>query len=415
MADDLLVRRGDGRAHPVGGVHVGAELVGVSVFAVLGLRGDVLPHIPALALAVFNAGKVGRVGLVAVAGGVGAAAVRDEHEIVLDEIERLLLAVLHIDDGLGDFLIAMLFDDDVLHVHAVLDAHAVGFEILHKREDHALVLVVLREAQRAEVGQAVDVVDVAAEIALHFERARPALERKHRLPIEPEVRVPEGVGQHIGDLLVLKILFGGHEQLGERHRRRLVQLKLLVGVRVLATVHGRAAKGIVRVVLVEPIIFVEDRHARRLDGRHIAEGVPHDLKMVVHLAPAAHEKALRDIAASVAAAARKLQLFQKADALALHLSVADKIESRRQSGKSRPDDIGGFFVHILRFFGVGKRFIGSGRVIHNENLLFFVSVFIISTPPRFTMGRESPVMSFSSRGGECPKFRQTRQNDGSGS
>ena len=84
-----------------------------------------------------------------------------------------------------------------------LDAHAAGFKILHEREDHALVLVVLREAQRAEVRQTVDVVDVAAEIALHLQRARPALEGEHRLPVQPEVRAPEALGQHLGDLLVL--------------------------------------------------------------------------------------------------------------------------------------------------------------------------------------------------------------------
>ena len=369
VPDDLLVRRGDGRAHPVGGVHVGAELVRVAVFAVLGLRSDVLPHIPALALAVLDAGKVGRVGLVAVAGGIGAAAVRDEHEIVLNEIERLLLAVLHVNDGLGDSLIAVLFDDDVLHVHAVLDAHAVGFKILHEREDHALVLVVLREAQRAEVGQTVDMVDVAAEIALHLQRARPALEGEHRLPVQPEVRAPEALGQHLGDLLVLKILLRRQKELRERHGGGLVESEFLVGMGVLAAVDARAAERVVGVVLVEPVVFVKHRYVRRLDARHIAEYVPHDLEMVVHLAAAAHVKALGDVAVAVATAAGKLVLFEKMDVLALHLAVADEIEGRGQTGETGADDIGGFAVDALRLFGVGEGFIRSGRVIHNIDLL----------------------------------------------
>lgn len=168
--------------------------------------------------------------------------VRDEHEIVLNEIERLLLAVLHVNDGLGDSLIAVLFDDDVLHVHAVLDAHAVGFEILHEREDHALVLVVLREAQRAEVGQTVDVVDVAAEIALHLQRTRPALEGEHRLRVQPEVRAPEALGQDLGDLLVLKILLRRQKELRERHGGGFVESEFLVGVGVLAAVDACAAE-----------------------------------------------------------------------------------------------------------------------------------------------------------------------------
>ena len=73
--------------------------------------------------------------------------------------------------------------------------------------------------------------------------------------------------------------------------------------------------------------------------------------------------------AAVAAAAGKLQLFQKMDVLALHLPVADEIEGRGQTGKTGADDIGGFFVDILRLFGVGEGFIRSGRVIHNIDLL----------------------------------------------
>ena len=360
VPDDLLVGGCNGRAHPVGRVDVGAELVRIAEFAVLGLRGDRLPHIPRFAEAVLHAGQVGRVGLVAVAGGVGAAAVGDEHQVVLGQVDGLLPAVLDIDDLPGDLFAALVPDDDVFHVHAVFDPHAVRLKVFHQRQDHALILVVFGEAQGAEVGQAVDVMHIAAEVALHLQRARPALEGEHRLPIEPEIRAPEGVGQDVGDLLILQILLRRQEELGQRHGRVLVQLKFFVGVRVLAAFHGRAAEGIVRVVLVEPIVFVEHRDARRFERRHVAEGVPHDLEMVVHLAAAAHKEALGDVLAAVAAAAGKLQLFQQMDVLPLHPTVADEIEGGRQAGKTGADDIGRLFVDVLRLFGVGKRFISSG-------------------------------------------------------
>ena len=369
MPDDLLVGGGDSRAHPVRGVHVAAESVRVAVLAVLRLRRDGFPHIPRLARAVLHAGQIGCMGLVAVAGGVGAAAVRDEHEVILDEVDGLLLAVLDVDDLPGDLLVADRLDDDVPDVHAVLDAHAVALQVLDQREDHALILVVLREAQGAEVRQPVDVVDIAAEVALHFERAGPALECEHRLPVEPEVRAPEALRQHLADLLALEVLLRGDEQLGERHGGVLVELELLVGVRVLAAVHSGAAEGVVRVVLVQPVVLVEDGDARRLDGGHIAEGVPHDLEMVVHLAAAAHEEALGHVLAPVAAATGKLQLFEQMDVLALHLSVADEVERCGQTGKTGADDICRFLVHILRLFGMGKGFISACGIIHNKNLL----------------------------------------------
>ena len=66
-----------------------AERFGIAEFAVRRLRRDRLPHIPGFALAVFNAGQIGRVGLIAVAGGIGAAAVGDEYQIVLDQVDGL--------------------------------------------------------------------------------------------------------------------------------------------------------------------------------------------------------------------------------------------------------------------------------------------------------------------------------------
>ena len=137
---------------------------------------------------------------------------------------------------------------------------------------------------------------------------------------------------------------------------------------VLTAVDARAAERVVGVVLVEPVVFVEHRYVRRLDARHIAEHVPHDLKMVVHLAAAAHVKALGDVAVAVAAAG-KLVLFEKMDVLALHLAVADEIEGRGQTGETGADDIGGFAVDALRLFRVGEGFIRSGRVIHDIDLL----------------------------------------------
>ena len=151
MADDLFIGGRDGGAHPVRRVHVRAERFGIAEFAVRRLRRDRLPHIPGFTPAVFNAGQIGRVGLIAVAGSIGAAAVGDEHEIILGQIDGSGFAVLDVHDLPGDHLIVLVRDHDVFHVHAVFDLHAMAFQILHQRENHALILVVFGEAQRAEI------------------------------------------------------------------------------------------------------------------------------------------------------------------------------------------------------------------------------------------------------------------------
>ena len=203
MLHDLLVGGGYGCAHPVGGVDIAAKRVRVAELAVGGLGSDGLPHVPGLPGAVLELGQVRGVGLIAVAGGVGAAAIGDEHQVVLNEVDALLLAILDIDNLLCDFFVTHSLDDDVFHIHAVLNPNPVGFQILYQRHNQALILVQLGKPEGAKVGQAVDMVDIAAEVALHLQGAGPALESKHGLPVEPEVGLPEGVRQHIGNFLAL--------------------------------------------------------------------------------------------------------------------------------------------------------------------------------------------------------------------
>ena len=249
---------------------------------------------------------------------------------------------------------------------------------------------------------------IAAEIALHLQRAGPALEGKHRLPVEPEVCLPEGFWQNLGNLLVLQILFRREEQLGERHCRFLVKLKLLVGVRVLAAVYRRTAERIVGIVLVEPVVLIQHRNAGRFNRGNIAECVPHHLKVVVHLAPAAHIESLGHVLAPVAAASGKLQLLKKMDMLALHLPVAHKVEGCRESGKTCADDIGGFFVCILRLFGMCECFVSSCCVIHGKPPVILLDyygqcrsspcvAYIIPHFPAFSIDRKSTVINHLSQ------------------
>ena len=89
---------------------------------------------------------------------------------------------------------------DVLHLHVVVELHAEAFQILDHRQNHRLVLVVAGEPQRAEVRQSADMVDVAADVQLHLQRAMPVLEGEHGAPVEPEVGVEHLIVKKVGDL-----------------------------------------------------------------------------------------------------------------------------------------------------------------------------------------------------------------------
>ena len=54
IPDNLLVGRGYGCAHPVGGIDVAAKDIRIPKLSMLGLSGDGLPHVPRFAATVVN-------------------------------------------------------------------------------------------------------------------------------------------------------------------------------------------------------------------------------------------------------------------------------------------------------------------------------------------------------------------------
>ena len=178
-----------------------AELVGMAEGRVL--RGDLAPHIPAAAL--FELGVVSSGLVLAAHGGIlDTAAVGDENEVIFGQVDGLLLALADDVDALGELAGGVgAVELDVCDLHAVVELDVVALEVLDHREDHGLILVVLREAQRREVGKSPDVVDIALDIELHLQRAVPVFKGEHRAPVEPEIRVQDFFIEKVGDLLVL--------------------------------------------------------------------------------------------------------------------------------------------------------------------------------------------------------------------
>ena len=363
IGDDALVQGLHRGAHPVGLLGVVAELVGMAEGRVLG--GDLAPHVPAAAR--LDLGVVGGRGVLAAHGGIlHAAAVGDEYQVVLRQVDGALFAVLDDVDALGQLVGGVgAVELHVGHLHAEVELDAVALQILHHGQYHGLILVVLGEAQGGEVGQAADVVDIALDIQLHLQGTVPVFKGEHGAPVQPEVAVEHLVIEEVGDALVLQVLVGGEEQLHDLHGALVGDVELAVGVCVLAAVLGGAAQGVVGVGLVEPVILVQNADAFRLDGGDGAEQVPHDLKVVVHLAAAAHDVADVLEFPSVAGAAGGGALLQNVDVLALHLAVADQVAGGGQGRQAAAHDIGGLVVHALGLLGVRKGFVVTAGIIHN--------------------------------------------------
>ena len=331
------------------------------------LCGDLAPHIPAAAG--FDLGVIGCGFVLAAAGRIfDAAAVRDKNEIVLGQINGVFLAVTDDVDALGKLAGRGAVEFYIHDLYTVVELDAEALEILDHRQDHGLILVILREAQGLEIGQTADMVDIALDIELHFQGAVPVFKGKHRAPIEPEVGVEDLVVEEVRDALVLKLFIRGEEQLHDLHRALVGNVELAVGMRVLTTVDGCAAEGIVRVFLVQPIILVKDAYALGFNGRDGVEQIPHDLEMIVHLAATAHDIADVFKLIAVASAAGNRILLQNVHMLALHLAVTNKITGCRQCSQATADNIGGFLINAFRLFGSCKRFIVTARIIHDSYL-----------------------------------------------
>ena len=251
---NAVVQRGDGRALPIAAGGIAAELFGMAEGRIL--RGDVAPQVPAAA--VFDL-EFGGMRVVAGRGIFGAAAVGDKYEVVLNQVNGFFLALMDAEDLAGHLAAALNIEQHVGHAGVVLELHIVVFQILDHGQDQRFILVVLGELQCGEIRQAADVVNEALNIQLHLQCAVPLLESKHRLPVEPEIALVEFLIKHIVQRFVVKILIRGHEELDDLHRGLVRQGELAVRMRVLTTVLGGAHQGVVGVMLVEPIVFVQHR------------------------------------------------------------------------------------------------------------------------------------------------------------
>ena len=278
-----------------------------------------------------------------------------------------------------------------------MELRAVALQIFDHRQDHGLILVVLCEAQRPQIRQTVDMVDEALHIALHFQRAVAGVEREHRPPVGPEIAAQHLVVQNVRDPLSFQRFVRRENQLGQLQRGLVAQAELSVRMRVLALLLGHAAEGIIGVGLVQPVILIQDADTLRLDGRDGAEQVPHDLKMVVHLAPAAHDIADLRVVPAVAGAAGDGVALKEVDVLAGHLRVAHEEAARGERRQTGADKIGGFVLNALRLFRTGEGLIVTAGIIHGNTSLLMLYPDCSRRASTLSLGTKKPVSEIQTR------------------
>ena len=81
--------------------------------------------------------------------------------------------------------------------------------------------------------------------------------RKHCSPVQPEIRIKHLIIKHILNGFVIQILILREEQLHDLHAAFLAQAEFAVRVCVLASVDRRTTERVVRIVFIQPVIFIE--------------------------------------------------------------------------------------------------------------------------------------------------------------
>ena len=116
----------------------------------------------------------------------------------------------------------------------------------------------------------------------------PVFKCKHCSPIEPESRIKYFFVKNIFDGFIVEIFVFCHEEFHDFHTALLTEVEFSVCMCVFATIYSCTAKGIVRVMLIEPVIFIKYRNTRCLDGWNAAEEIPQTFEMIFHLTSTAH-------------------------------------------------------------------------------------------------------------------------------
>ena len=206
--------------------------------------------------------------------------------------------------------------------------------------------------------------DEALDVELHLQRAMPVLEGEHGAPVQPEVRVQHFVIEEIGDGAVVQLFVRGEEEFHYLHGSLVGKPELAVGVRVLAAVYGSAAQRVVGILLVQPVVLVQNADTRVFDGRDGTQQIPHHLEVIVHLAPAAHYVALAGKVGAVACAARNRVFLQDMDVATGHLRIAHQVAGSAQRRQAGAHDVGVLVLDALGLLGAGECFVVSAGVIH---------------------------------------------------
>ena len=252
------------------------------------LTGNIFPERPASAVSNFRIFCRGMI-LIAVNRSFCTASIGNKYKIIFCQRDFLYLAMHLAFNGSGCLLLSLHLKTDIGHFRSKLKLHTCPFQIFLHRKNERFILIIPSKFQCRKIRQSTDMVNKSLEIPLHLQGTVPVFKCKHRTPVEPEIRTKYFVIKDILNRLIIEIFVFHKEQFHDLHAALLTQTEFAIGMGILSTVHCCTTQRIVRIMFVQPIIFIQHRCIRYFQRRNTSEQVPQTFKMILHLAAATHD------------------------------------------------------------------------------------------------------------------------------
>ena len=250
-----MIHDGHGGTHPVGLLGIGAEFIRIPEAVIL--CGDLPPHVPSAARLDFPI-ETGAFFLASDGGVFHTAAVGDEYQVVFRQHDCICFSVLLNFNGSGGLFGICDSEPYIDHLYPIMEQHTMSFKIPGHRKDHGFILVILRKAQSCEIRQAADMMYKPLHIQFHFQRGVPVLKSKHRTPVQPEIGTKHFVIKNVRNPLIVQLFIRGQVKLHQLPGRLIRKAEFLIRMGIFTPVFCCPAQGKVRILLVQPIILIQD-------------------------------------------------------------------------------------------------------------------------------------------------------------
>ena len=306
------------------------------------------------------------------------ASVGDKYEVVFGKNDAFFHAIYLAFDCRCDLLVVFEFKDHVGNFCVELEVNACFFQIFLHRKDQRFVLVVFGEFQGTEIRKSCNVMDETLEVELHLQGTVPVFECEHGSPVQPEGGVKYFVVENIFDGLIVEVFVLCHEEFHDLHAALLAEIEFAVCMSVFAAVYSCTAERVVRVMFVQPVIFVQNRNTRCFNGRNAAEQIPEAFEVVFHFTAASHDVAACRIKDTIAGTTGNVHGFEDVDMRTRHLCVTDKEAGCGKRCKTASDDVSVFVIYAFRFLRAGKCFVVTICIVDAFAVLFVFAAFCIA-------------------------------------